>query len=106
MQKNKYDKAAWREKQRCYREYLHSPEWNERRLEAFIAAGGKCAICGCGSDLHTHHLTYERIFNERPEDLYVVCKGCHKKLHKSLRKKKKRKKKHPKWKRSEKCKNA
>lgn len=41
----------------------------------------KCEACGSGSDLHVHHMTYERLFRERLSDLKLLCKGCHYFVH-------------------------
>jgi len=61
--------------------YLHSEEWANIRLDLFANRGEKCEICENEKMLQVHHLTYERIFNEDPADLIIVCAGCHYKLH-------------------------
>jgi 5-methylcytosine-specific restriction endonuclease McrA len=63
-----------------YTEYLNSPAWLARRQEAIEAATGRCQRCGASGDgitLQAHHLSYERLGSERPEDLKVVCVPCH-----------------------------
>jgi hypothetical protein len=32
--------------------------------------------------LDPHHLTYENLWHEEPEDFLVLCRPCHKKHHK------------------------
>jgi hypothetical protein len=64
-----------------YRQYLRSPEWDGRRRKALYRAGYRCEKCGKAKPLQVHHLTYERIFNERPGDLQAVCDRCHRRLH-------------------------
>jgi hypothetical protein len=63
-----------------YSEYLNSPEWKQRRAECLRMSKYTCARCGLvkpASQLHVHHLTYERLGNELPADLQVVCLACH-----------------------------
>lgn len=42
----------------------------------------KCEVCQSKEDLHVHHLTYENLYNEKDEDLILVCKSCHFSIHK------------------------
>lgn len=65
-----------------YRQYLRSDKWNARRRAALHRANYRCELCSRAKPLQVHHLTYERIFEERPEDLRAVCDRCHKRLHK------------------------
>jgi hypothetical protein len=66
-----------------YREYLATPEWDERRREAYRAAGYRCRLCNAQSvELHAHHRAYEH--RGRPHelaDLIVLCARCHKAAH-------------------------
>jgi hypothetical protein len=64
-----------------YQQYLHSPEWDARRRKALYQAGYRCELCKKAKPLQVHHLTYERIFNERASDLQAVCDRCHRRLH-------------------------
>lgn len=64
-----------------YINYLKSKEWAEIRQDLFLTRGKKCELCESEKHLHIHHLTYERIFNEEPGDLQIVCKLCHEKIH-------------------------
>jgi 5-methylcytosine-specific restriction endonuclease McrA len=65
-----------------YSVYIHSDAWKIKRLEAISRAGGKCQLCGKPSgSLHVHHNTYERLGNERPEDLIALCPPCHNGYH-------------------------
>jgi len=61
-----------------YKRYLLTPEWRSTRAAAIKRAGGKCQVCGSTRNVEVHHLTYERLFHERPADLQVLCKRCHK----------------------------
>jgi 5-methylcytosine-specific restriction endonuclease McrA len=63
-----------------YKEYLMSPEWKERRNARLDYDNHKCRICGKKAWI-VHHLTYERIFNEDPDDLASLCQSCHETVH-------------------------
>ena len=68
-------KIVWSSK----KEYYLSEEWKEKRKEALKRAGYECQRCGeQGKILQCHHRTYTRLYNERPEDLVVLCVDCHK----------------------------
>lgn len=64
-----------------YATYLQSAGWRRRRDEALKAAGWTCQRCGARKGLQVHHLTYERIGAELPEDLQVLCRSCHEGEH-------------------------
>lgn len=69
----------------AYRAYMVSTEWVRRSNELRGFAEWKCE--GCGRErtdtrpLDVHHLTYERLGNERAEDLVVLCRRCHEEQH-------------------------
>lgn len=65
-----------------YKEYLQSEQWQKRRNEALINDGFRCKICKSEENLNVHHLTYERLGEEKDEDLIVLCERCHSKWHK------------------------
>lgn len=47
-------------------------------------AAGRCENCGealVWHSTHVHHLTYERVGCERPDDLLVLCLRCHERQH-------------------------
>jgi hypothetical protein len=60
-----------------YNEYLQSAYWKERRYAALERAEFKCELCGEIDSLDVHHKTYDRLGNEDPGDLIVMCKGHH-----------------------------
>lgn len=77
-----------------YEQYLRSPEWRERRSAALKRSGGKCQDClaerkmrGVASGYlvwpaqEVHHLTYERVGDELPEDLVALCGRHHRARH-------------------------
>jgi len=64
----------WRQQ---YREYLRSPEWQRKRQAAFAHYGRECQWCGDKKRLQVHHLHYRTLGSESPEDLEILCPGCH-----------------------------
>lgn len=60
-----------------YERYMKSPEWYEKRQLLLVMADCRCERCGYRQDLEVHHLTYERLGNELPDDLQVLCVECH-----------------------------
>lgn len=66
-----------------HRAYLNSAAWLARRAARLKQAAGACEECGARPKvLHVHHLTYESLGAERPEDLAVWCPSCHARHHK------------------------
>lgn len=72
---------------RSYYEKLSDPRWQKKRLEVLERAEWGCVCCGDNeSQLHVHHLVYEK--NKEPwehDDQYLiaVCKECHESLETS-----------------------
>jgi hypothetical protein len=64
-----------------YSEYIKSPAWKSKADKAKKAAGYRCQICNRGRDegatLDAHHRTYDRLGNEAPGDVTVLCHECH-----------------------------
>jgi 5-methylcytosine-specific restriction endonuclease McrA len=67
-----------------HRRYLRSASWKALRLLIFKRDGYTCRVCGRKSfdtrKLHAHHLTYDRLGNERMTDLETVCMRCHRRV--------------------------
>lgn len=78
-----------------YRAYLLSPEWLTIKIDIIQQRGCKCEKCGKKgkpNELHLHHKTYDRLYNELATDLQLLCPPCHKGVHgmiKGVRKNKK-----------------
>lgn len=73
----------------AYTAYINSSAWVSLRNQIKIQRGNKCERCGAaGVELHGHHLTYERLFNESPEDIQILCRGCHRLAHQKPKRKK------------------
>jgi hypothetical protein len=64
-----------------YREYLQTPEWQERASQTYLRFRGRCALCNAAADLQAHHRTYERRGYEEPADLIALCPSCHSLFH-------------------------
>lgn len=60
-----------------YRDYLASDEWHVKADAAKERAGRRCQVCNSQGPLDCHHRTYERIGDEHPDDLTVLCRPCH-----------------------------
>ena len=61
-----------------YNEYLQTEGWKETRRAAVWAAGGRCQLCGSATRaLEVHHVSYDNLGAEGPEDLAVLCDRCH-----------------------------
>lgn len=65
----------------CYLSYLRSSAWKAKRHAAMEAAGYKCWRCIGGMATEVHHLTYDRLGDEAPDDLEPLCSDCHKAAH-------------------------
>lgn len=75
-------KSTFKKKKKRFRskeEYYKSEEWESVRIFAIHRAGKRCQKCGASGILQVHHLTYDNLYNEKPQDLEVLCKKCHKK---------------------------
>lgn len=64
-----------------YREYLASEAWSQKREAVIARCAGICEQCMMNRVQQIHHLTYERLGNERLEDLMGLCARCHMKIH-------------------------
>jgi 5-methylcytosine-specific restriction endonuclease McrA len=65
-----------------YRDYLRTPEWQNRRIQHLRSAGFSCQVCNArNTELHVHHRDYRRIGEELYQDLIVLCRDCHALFH-------------------------
>ena len=63
-----------------YHEYITSLEWRQKAEAAKRRAGQRCQVCNRPRSevtLDAHHRTYERLGDELPEDITVLCRDCH-----------------------------
>jgi 5-methylcytosine-specific restriction endonuclease McrA len=73
-----------------YQDYLNSNTWKQKRLKVLNRAKFTCERCKKKQATQIHHLTYDRIFNEKLSDLQAVCGKCHMAIHGIKEGKKKR----------------
>lgn len=65
-----------------YNEYLKSSKWRTFRKSIINDRGAACELCkNKAKRLDLHHKTYDRLFNEGPEDVILLCHPCHEKVH-------------------------
>lgn len=65
-----------------YVKYLHSQEWEEKRIKRIKHDKGRCYTCGTTRNLNVHHISYKRIFHEHTRnDLVTLCRSCHRNMH-------------------------
>ena len=71
-----------------YINYLKSKKWKARRYAALERAKFKCQFDECfeRESLAVHHKTYDRLGNEDPGNLIVLCSGHHWYIHKKNKK--------------------
>lgn len=63
-----------------YRIYLQTDEWYAVRDAVMESNDFKCADCKADAT-EVHHLNYDRVFRELPEDLIPLCRWCHRVRH-------------------------
>ena len=69
--------------------YLSSKHWRTFRRGIIVDNKGRCDKCnkhlmmfgGNLTFLDVHHLTYKRIWHEKPEDVRLLCRECHEDEH-------------------------
>jgi 5-methylcytosine-specific restriction endonuclease McrA len=62
--------------------YREQPEWQVRRVQALVRAGNQCQACSSrDTTLDVHHNSYQNYGDEKPQDLVVLCRKCHRKFH-------------------------
>jgi 5-methylcytosine-specific restriction endonuclease McrA len=76
-----------------YVAYMNSRAWQDRRRSWYarwvtlVGSPPVCLVCGRKWSVrsgHLHHLTYQRLGAEDPEDLLPLCAGHHARLHRAL----------------------
>jgi len=60
--------------------YLASEHW-QRLRKAILRLQPLCSNCSRDTHLNVHHLSYQRLWRERPDDLIVLCRACHRVAH-------------------------
>lgn len=67
-----------------YEKHLNSPKWKKFRssiLKSYDNICQKCKNKFNAKILHVHHLHYNTLGDEKPEDVLLVCKPCHEEIH-------------------------
>ena len=64
-----------------WKHYLRSKHWRSIRARALKRDSRRCQTCRRTRRLEVHHLTYERLGEERLEDLVTLCQRCHSTAH-------------------------
>jgi 5-methylcytosine-specific restriction endonuclease McrA len=58
--------------------YMRTAKWKKIRKAKLDQTRGQCEKCGSWTGRKdVHHKTYDRVGNERLEDLIVLCTPCH-----------------------------
>ena len=64
---------------------LSSIRWRALRRQVLERDNHACRLCleggRPGNELEVHHLTYDHLGQERPEDLATLCSACHGRTH-------------------------
>lgn len=72
------------QKQLEYQAYLSTDHWKNKRSTILEKRGCTCEKCEeWGNEIH--HLTYDNLWNEKDEDLQVLCDDCHEATHRALK---------------------
>jgi hypothetical protein len=74
-------KTFGRSKREAYFKYLLSDTWKEVRRLVFARFGKVCNRCEKTKCLQLHHIHYGNLFNERWDDLEILCGKCHAEHH-------------------------
>lgn len=65
-----------------YNKYINSREWAARKSAYYEAHHKECRSCGADEkEIHLHHRSYARIYQEEDGDLIPMCVDCHAMLH-------------------------
>mgnify|MGYP001618646519 CR=1 FL=1 len=68
---------------KSYSAYLQSPQWKLFRDRVKASA---CYSCGRHNViLQVHHINYDRLGDERPDDVVTLCNSCHEAIHDIVR---------------------
>jgi 5-methylcytosine-specific restriction endonuclease McrA len=88
--KKVYTKKQKQKHKEKYHRYLKSDAWKKIKIQVFTERGLECEKCYSTKGLQIHHKHYRNIFNEKLEDLILLCSECHQKEHDKPKKKRKK----------------
>lgn len=82
-----YNKKKEKKIKTEYEEYLSSPHWEKMKELIHERDGRRCKICDATGLMHVHHRSYKNTGNPElePDDLVLLCAGCHRIFHKYSR---------------------
>jgi len=61
-----------------YQRHTRSMKWQRFKRRIRLARGNVCECCGATEcRIEVHHVTYERLGRELPEDVRLLCVACH-----------------------------
>ena len=70
------------QRQKAYRQYLQSPDWDAKRTAKHARSFGRCSICMTDQGpLDAHHLHYRNWVDVEMSDLRLLCRRCHDVVH-------------------------
>lgn len=61
--------------------YLKSLRWRQTRLDHLQRVGYLCERCKVRWAKQVHHVNYDNLYSEEPQDLLALCIECHESLH-------------------------
>lgn len=64
-----------------YPTYLQSPHWQHLRAHLLLTRGARCERCQALGAVDAHHLSYAHLGCERPEEIILLCRACHRDMH-------------------------
>ncbi len=65
-----------------WKKYMKSRRWQNFKRKVYAAKGNVCERCDTrDGEKHVHHLTYERLENEKLSDVVILCSQCHTDVH-------------------------
>jgi len=65
-----------------YQRHIRSVKWQKLKRRVRASRPSYCEACfATDVPLQTHHLTYDRLGCELPEDVMLLCEKCHRHVH-------------------------
>ena len=64
-----------------YKTYIKSKEWNDKKIEIKTIKWNICQRCWSKNNIHVHHASYKKLWNEPAEHLFILCWECHEQFH-------------------------
>ncbi|WHZ60027.1 HNH endonuclease signature motif containing protein [Metabacillus hrfriensis] len=64
-----------------YEDYLETRHWKQFKERYAKSHKKQCTMCDEKENIHLHHITYNRVGNEKFEDVVYLCRTCHLKVH-------------------------